>query len=398
MYLEIAILAVLTFVYGLLSERISKLPMSGPIVFVLLGVGLGPVGLGWFQPDVGRSQFQMLVDLTLALVLFTDAANSNVSVLRTHWKLPSRMLGLGLPGAILLGSLLAMVMFETLSVFEAAILGTILAATDAALGKAVVTNEAVPVHLREGLNCESGLNDGLCVPFLLLFVAMAAGGDSESPISLVVEELGIGLAVGLAVTGVGGLLLRICHKRGWISEVWLQLSVPALAFACLSIAQSLHGSGYIAAFVGGILFGSMAKERLHHLVMPAEGIGEAMAMLTWMTFGVVVIGQAIGQMTLEMLLYAALSLTIVRMLPIALSLVGAGQKADAVLFLGWFGPRGLASIVFAIIVMNADLPASEFISMVVVCTVGLSLVLHGVTANPLANWLAGRIEAGDPSP
>ena len=389
-YLPLAILALFTFAYGLLSGKIAKLPASGPIVFVLAGVVLGPMGLGWFHGDVGREEFHVLVDLTLALILFTDASNTNFSVLRQKWQLPARMLGIGLPGAILLGSLFAAVFFDALTLYEAAILGTMLAATDAALGKAVVTNEAVPAPLREGLNCESGLNDGLCVPFLLLFLALAAGETGESPIGLVAEELGIGLAVGLVVAGAGAWLLLAALRRGWIDEVWLQLCAPALAFACFSIAQSFHGSGYIAAFSGGMLFGSMAKEHLHKLVMPAEGIGEAMAMLTWLIFGVAVVGQSIQYMSWDMLLYAIVSLTIVRMLPIAVSLIGSGQRFDSMLFLGWFGPRGLASLVFAIMVMNAELPGSQFIAVVVTCTVTLSLVLHGITANPLATWIAER--------
>jgi NhaP-type Na+/H+ or K+/H+ antiporter len=397
MYMELALVALFTFAYGLMSERISKLPMSGPIVFVIVGLALGPMGLGWFQDDITRGEFHTLVDLTLALILFIDAANANLPELRRHWRLPARMLGIGLPGAILLGALLATVLFDVLSFFEAAILGTMLAATDAALGKAVVTNESVPVNLREGLNCESGLNDGLCVPFLLVFIALAAGQDGESPVLLVAEELGIGLLVGLTIAGAGAWLLRASLARGWISGVWLQLCVPALAFLCFAVAQTLHGSGYIAAFVGGMLFGSVAWSHLHELVTPGEGIAEAMAMLTWLIFGVAVIGQSIEHMTGEMVLYALLSLTVIRMVPIGLSLIGSGLDRDSGLFLGWFGPRGLASIVFAIIVMNADLPGSEFMAMVVTCTVGMSLVLHGVTANPLARWIARRDSSGDPS-
>jgi NhaP-type Na+/H+ or K+/H+ antiporter len=395
MYLELAVIALFTFGYGLLSERIARLPMSGPIVFVLAGVTLGPMGLGWFQSDVEGTRLQHLVDLTLALILFTDAATTNFAVLRRSWQLPARMLGIGLPGAILLGGLLASAIFDVLSLYEAALLGTILAATDAALGKAVIVDERVPAPVRVGLNCESGLNDGLCVPFVLLFIALASGAEAEAPLALFAEEIGIGLAVGLGLAGVGGTLLRLSAARGWVSAVWLQICVPALAAACFAIAQSAHGSGYIAAFAGGMLFGSMAGTRAHQLVMPAEGIGEAMAMLTWLTFGVAVIDKILGALSWQVLGYAALSLTLVRMLPVAAALIGSGTRADSVLFMGWFGPRGLASIVFAILVTNAHLPNGDFVAFVVTCTVGLSLVLHGVTATPLARWIAGRPQ-GEP--
>ena len=388
MYTGLAILAVFTFAFSLLSARIDRLPTSAPVVFVLAGVLLGPLGLGWFSDDMGRSQFRILVDLTLAVILFTDAANSNLNVLRRNWKLPARMLGIGLPGSMLLGALLAMALFEVLSPYEAAVVGVMLAATDAALGKAVVTNEKVPASLRETLNCESGLNDGLCVPFLLVFLALASGGEGESASRLVAEELGIGAAVGASLAVVGGWLLRESHRRGWISSVWLQLCLPSLALCCFAIAQSMHGSGYIAAFVGGIVFGAIAKDGIHQLAMPAEGIGEAMAMLTWMGFGVLVIGQSLPLVTWPMLLFAVLSLTVVRMLPVAISLVGSGESAANVAFLGWFGPRGLASVVFAIMVVEAELANSALIAMIVTCTVALSLLLHGVTANPLADRIS----------
>ena len=394
MYEELAILAAFTFFYAVLSGRIDKLPISAPIVFVLAGLLMGPSALSWLPADVTKGEFRLLVDLTLALVLFADAASSDTSVLRLKIDLPARMLLLGLPGAIALGFVVAYFVFADLTVYEAAILATMLAATDAALGKAVVSNKIVPARLRESLNCESGLNDGLAVPVLLVFIALAhgaAGGESDvSALQLVAEEIGIGVAVGLLVAGGGAWLLRACKARGWVSEVWLQLAVPALAITSFSVAQDLHGSGYIAAFSGGMLFGIITKKATHKLIVPAEGISEAMAMLTWMIFGAVVTGRIVAGFTWEIALYAVLSLTVIRMLPIYLSLAGAGETMSRKLFLGWFGPRGLASIVFAIMVINEELPGSDFIATTVAFTVLLSLVVHGVSANPLANWIASK--------
>lgn len=395
MYIEIAILALFIFIYSIFSARIEKLPTSGPIIFVIIGILLGPLGLEWLKADVGQFEFRVLTDLTLALILFIDAANANTSILKKYLKIPTRMLLLGLPGAMLLGCVAAVLLFD-LTVYEAAILGIALAATDAALGKGVVTNKIVPERLREGLNFESGLNDGLCVPFLLVFIALAkgsdGGGESVSAIGLVAKEIGIGALIGIALAGGGAWLLKLFWEKGWVSRIWIQLSVPALAIASFAVAQSSHGSGYIAAFVGGLVFGKLVKESTHNLVMPGEGIGEAMAMLTWMIFGVSVIGQVFGYFTWEIIVYALLSLTIIRMLPIYLSLTGTGESNASKLFLGWFGPRGLASIVFAIIVINNNLPGSKFIGVVVVCTVGLSLLLHGVSANPLAKWIGKKEE------
>jgi NhaP-type Na+/H+ or K+/H+ antiporter len=337
----------------------------------------------------------MLADLTLAVILFVDAANADLAVLKRQLRIPARMLFLGLPGVIILGTLTAALLFDNLSLLEAAILGTMLAATDAALGKAVITNRSVPTHVREGLNFESGLNDGLCVPILLVFVALAIAGGSEGggtlhAIELVIKELGIGLLVGLGLTAAGAWAMRWCRDQGWLTEIWKQVTVVALAIACFAVAQSLHGSGYIAAFVGGLLFGFKAKKATHKLVLASEGLGETLALLTWFIFGAAVIGRYIEFFTWEMLVYAFLSLTVIRMLPIFVSLAGTGESLGSKLFLGWFGPRGLASIVFAIIVLEKDVAGNKFIATVVAVTVILSLVAHGVSANPITKLFGQR--------
>jgi len=302
------------------------------------------------------------------------------------------MLLIGLPGVIVLGFGLALVLLDVLSVYEAAILGTILAATDAALGKAVITDKRLPTWVREGLNAESGLNDGLCVPVLFIFIALAlnAAGEGVSeigPLMVVLQELGIGLAVGLGMTFVGGHLLRISLKLGWVTEIWTQVTVAALALACYALAQELHGSGYIAAFSGGLLFGHLLKDAKHKFILAAEGVGETLAMLTWLLFGAVVVSKAVGFVSWQVLVYALLSLTIVRVLPIFLSLAGTGATVKDRLFLGWFGPRGLASVVFAVIVLDSGLPGAESISLVVALTVFLSLIAHGFSAKPMSAWL-----------
>jgi NhaP-type Na+/H+ or K+/H+ antiporter len=207
-------------------------------------------------------------------------------------------------------------------------------------------------------------------------------------VRLVAQELGIGLVVGLGIAGIGTRLIRRSSARGWLTHIWEQVTVISLAFACFTVAQSLHGSGYIAAFVGGIMFGYRAKEETHRLVLAAEGVGESLALMTWMIFGAAVIGQSIISFSWQVVVYALLSLTVVRMLPVFLSLSGTGEDVRSKLFLGWFGPRGLASLVFAIIVLNKDLPGGNLMAMVVVCTVFFSLVAHGISANPLAKKMA----------
>ena len=397
MYVELAILALFIFIYSMVAGRVERSIISGPMVFVVAGFLMGPYGMDWLSGDATSTDLRTLADLTLALILFIDAANADMSILKRQFRIPSRMLLLGLPGAIALGFGFAVLMFDQLSLYEAAILGVMLAATDAALGKAVITNKIVPSRIREGLNVESGLNDGICVPILLFFVALAVSGDGESSssaIALVAEELGIGMAVGLGLAFAGASMLRWCAKQGWVTEIWKQVTVIGLALASFAIAQSLHGSGYIAAFTGGMLFGFLAGDSTHKLVLAAEGTGETLALVTWLLFGAMVIGPALQAFSWEVVAYALLSLTVIRVVPIFVSLSGLGESVSSRLFLGWFGPRGLASIVFAIIVINAEVPHAQPLALVVICTVFFSLIAHGVTAHPLAKWI-GRKEGGE---
>lgn len=395
MYGELAIIAIFALLYSLVAGRIERTPITGPIVFILFGIIAGPLGFGWLTFDITRQELRILADLTLALVLFIDAANADTSVLKTHASIPLRMLLIGLPATIAMGIVVGELVFDGLGIYELAILATMLAATDAALGKGVVTNRALPARIREGLNVESGLNDGMCVPVLFVFITLAsakgAATDSTSlMLTYMAREIGIGLIVGLCMTAFGAWLILSCWRRGWISEVWIQLPVIMLAIACFTVAQTLHGSGYIASFAGGILFKKMVKESNHELVSSAEGMAETLAMLTWIVFGAAFIWKVYDLFTWQVFIYAVLSLTVVRMLPIFISLAGTGEKTANKLFLGWFGPRGLASIVFAVIVLNSELPGAERMAVIVICVVMLSALAHGLTANPLVSVLVAR--------
>jgi NhaP-type Na+/H+ or K+/H+ antiporter len=296
----------------------------------------------------------------------------------------------------LLGFVGGVLIFDGLALFEIALIATMLAPTDAALGKAVVTNEGVPSNIREGLNVESGLNDGICVPILFIFLALATSTGAEGSttmlaLRLVTEAIGIGVVVGVGLTFLGVRMLKQFVDKGWVTETWRQLPVPALAVTCFAVAQWLGGSGFIACFVGGMLFGGLAKQHKHDLLLAAEGTGDTLALITWVVFGAAVVGQSIGAFSWQVVLYSILSLTIVRMLPVFLVLKGMNLTADEKLFMGWFGPRGLASIVFAVIVLNEHLPGGETISMTVVCTILLSVIGHGLSANPLVAALGARL-------
>lgn len=399
MYANLALLAAFVLVYSSVAGAIERTWVSGPIVFTCFGLLIGPVGLDLHTMEIDREVIRTLAELTLAMVLFTDAAGANMSVLREAGGLPARLLLIGLPLTILLGFGVAALLVDSLSLFAMAVLATMLAPTDAALGKAVVTNEAVPDEIRQGLNVESGLNDGICVPVLLVFLALALGqAGEEGPwmlaLALVIEEIGIGLVVGLVATYFAVRLFRVARARHWLTRTWIQLPIAALALTCFALAQYLGGSGFIAAFSGGMLAAIMgrrlSREVHDEFLRASEGIGDTLALLTWVIFGSAVVGQAIGSFSWTILLYSVLSLTVIRMLPVFLSLTGSGIDTEGKLFIGWFGPRGLASIVFAVMVVNSGLPDSGPLTMTVVCTIILSIIAHGITANPWAKVYGER--------
>lgn len=397
MYLNLAILAAFVFLYSVISGRMDRTVFNGAIVFTTFGLIFGPLGFGFLALDVDAEVLRTLAELTLALVLFTDAANANLRELKHSFHIPQKLLLIGLPLTILLGFLAGVLVFDGLGLLEIAIIATMLAPTDAALGKSVVSNQAVPSNIREGLNVESGLNDGICVPILFILLAFAANttGEGGSPmlaLKLIVEAIGIGVAVGAGLTFLGVRVLGRCAELGWVTDSWRQLPVPALAVTCFAVAQWLGGSGFIACFVGGMLFGGLEKQHKSRLLLAAEGTGDTLALITWVVFGSAVVGQSIGSFSWQVVVYALLSLTAVRMLPVFLVLAGMNLRTDEKLFMGWFGPRGLASIVFAVIVLNEHLPGGDTISMTVVCTIILSVVGHGLSANPLVALLGARLK------
>jgi len=395
MYLDLFIFAMFILVYSTFAGAVERTWISGAIIFTAFGLLIGPVGLDLISFKADWEAIRTLAEVTLALVLFTDAAGADMGVLKKTEALPIRLLLIGLPLTILLGFGVAALLFQNLSLFEVALLATMLAPTDAALGKAVVTNETVPNPVRQGLNVESGLNDGICVPILFLFIALATGKVDEGghwllAMKLVAEEIGIGLAVGLLLTALAVGLLKFAKRRNWLTEIWIQVPIVALAVACFAAAQWIGGSGFIAAFSGGLLFGVLAKQHRDEFLRAAEGTGDIMALITWVIFGAAVVTKAIGNFSWMVVLYAILSLTLIRMLPVFLALTGLKINAEGKLFIGWFGPRGLASIVFAVIVLNANLPNGGALAMAVVSTVILSIILHGISANPWAREYGER--------
>lgn len=389
----LAIVAVALLGVAAVSRRLSGTLITPAMVFVGFGLIVGPRVIDGVDLGSTGGAVRTLAEATLALVLFSDASRIDLGALRRSVGLPLRLLGLGLPLTIALGALIAAVIFSELSVGEAVILGVILAPTDAALGQAVAAERRIPARIREGLNVESGLNDGICVP--LLFAAIAAadieseiGGGSHA-IVLLIREIGYG-ALGGAIAGIlAAIIILQAGRRDLIAARWRQVVPLAAAALAYGIADPLGGSGFIAAFLGGILFRALLGRETEPIGRLSEEVADVLSGVTFLLFGAVLLGPALGAISWRLAAYAALSLTLVRMIPVAVAMLGTRARAPTVGFLGWFGPRGLASIVFAVIVIEeSHLPHQNLIVLAVYLTVGLSVLAHGLSAAPLAGRYA----------
>ncbi len=379
------------------SKRLSGSPLTPAMLFVAIGLLVGPKVIGGIEISSTSSAVRTLAEATLALVLFADASRIDFGRLRREISVPLRLLGIGLPLTIALGAATAAVVFVDLTIWEAVILAVVLAPTDAALGQAVVTEPRVPGRIRQALNIESGLNDGICVP--LLFAAVAAA-DVESHIShgrsaseLLLEEIGYGIVGGVCGGLVIGAVVVYAGRRDLIEGAWRQVIPAAGAALAYGTAVALHGSGFIAAFVAGLVFRAVIKRDPEEMNRLTEEVGGVLNGVTFILFGAILLGPALGELTWQLALYAVLSLTLVRLVPVAIGMLGSHARIPTIGFLGWFGPRGLASIVFALIVVEESaLPHEHLIVLAIYVTVGLSVFAHGLTASPLATRYGGWFE------
>ena len=376
-----------------ISQRLSGTPITPAMVFVAIGLLVGPEALGGIDVESSSETVRTLAEATLAMVLFCDASRVDLRQLRPDVGVPVRLLGIGLPLTIALGTVVGAVMFDQLTIEEAVILAVVLAPTDAALGQAVVTEPRLPRRIRQGLNVESGLNDGICVPLLFAAVAVADVGseisEGRSTATLLLEEIGYGVVGGV----VGGLVVAAiviyAGRRKLIAGPWLEVIPAAGALLAYGTASGLGGSGFIAAFVAGIVFRLALGRDPGQVNDFSEKLGNVLNGATFVLFGAILLGPALAELSWRLALFAVLSLTLVRMLPVAIAMLGTRAKAPTVGFLGWFGPRGLASIVFAVIVVEeSNLPHENLIVLAIYLTVGLSVFAHGISAAPLADRYA----------
>jgi sodium/hydrogen antiporter len=399
----VAALVAVFVVYGLFATRLDRSLISAPIFFVLTGLVLGSSGAGVLPSDLDSETTLRITELTLGVLLFADAATVRLREVEGDARLPVRLLLVGLPLTIALGTVAAGVLFPQAGWAAAALVASILAPTDAALGLAVVTNPAVPSRIRRALNVESGLNDGIATPFVTLFLTLVLAEEGLGSGHWAVEaakEIGLALVAAIVVGIVGGKLLMVARRRGWTSAVSEQLVVLALSLLAYVGAVAIGGNGFVAAFAGGLLFGASTASRVHEPVEFTETVGLFASFFVWTVFGALFVGPVVtGAIEPLAILYAVISLTIVRMVPVAVALRGTGLRRDTVGFMGWFGPRGLASVVFTLIAveeLHGTGAIAGAIEEIATWTILLSVVAHGLSAEPLARIYGRRLrEAGD---
>jgi sodium/hydrogen antiporter len=390
---ELAIVAAAVLAVAGASRRLTGTPVTPAMAFVAIGVLVGPLVIDGVTSASNGSTVRTLAEATLAVVLFADASRIKLRALTREYVVPLRLLGIGLPLTIVIGSVLAVAIFAQLNLAEAVVLAVILAPTDAALGQAVVSEPRLPSRIRQGLNVESGLNDGICVPLLLIALAVADVEDKTTSghhaLTVVAEEIGYGIVGGVVAGLAAATVVTVAHRRDLITGAWLQVIPLAGAGLAYGTAVALGGSGFIASFLAGGIFGALASHQSEEASRLNEEVGDLLAGVTFLVFGAVLLGPALEHVTWQIALYAVLSLTLIRMLPVAVAMIGTGARWATLGFLGWFGPRGLASIVFAVLaVQEANLAHAQTILLASYLTIGLSVFVHGATAAPLASRYA----------
>jgi NhaP-type Na+/H+ or K+/H+ antiporter len=397
MHWHLVTIAGILLVFAAVSGRLEGTSVTAAMFFTAAGVVVGIDALGVVDIAATGEPVKLLAEATLTVVLFSDASRINLGLLRREVGVPVRLLGIGLPLTIVLGFVLALIVLPDLAWAEALVIAVILAPTDAALGQAVVTYRRLPSSVRQSLNVESGLNDGICVPLFLIALTVAQAEEEGSGLGgaarLVVEKIGYGIVGGALAGGLAAAIVVLAGKRAWISEPWLQIVPVAGAGLAYPLAEEIGGSGFIAAFVGGMVFGGLRRMSGGEVGYLLEEAGALLGAVTFIVFGAVLVGPAVGDATWQVLLYAVLSLTIVRMLPVGISMLGTGARRPTLAFLGWFGPRGLASIVFALLLLEeGGLPGEELILSTAFVAVLLSVVAHGISAAPLSRRYADWAE------
>ncbi len=385
-------LAATAFGWAVLSGWFDRHDITGPMVFLVGGLVLANPSWGIVDVNLANSTVHDTAEITLALLLFADASTVSLTAARRDVPLTARLLGIGLPLSIVVGTVLAALVFPGLPFALTALIATCLAPTDAALSASVISDTRLPGRVRRVLNVESGLNDGIATPLVTL--AIAASATSLGVVDKQFEdgfgalaELAIGVGVGVGIGLTAGRVIAGAHRRGWMQEGSRRFATLALPVATFLVASMLGGNPFVGAFAGGVSFGATASTDAAPSIELTELLAKLFSFALWFVFGASFVLPAFESLDLRTVIYATLSLTVVRMLPVAVSLLASGVDRSTTAFIGWFGPRGLASVVFALLAVDqlgSTNPHVVVATNTIAVTIVFSIMAHGFSGRPLA--------------
>lgn len=384
-------IAMIVLIYGFFSKKLEYFNISGPMIFLLFGILLSPLGFNFIEINLNSVVVKTVAEIALIIVLFTDSSSLNLKNFKNEWGISVRLLFIGLPLTIVFSTYIATLFFPNESILYLILMALILAPTDAALGKAVVTDKKIPQKIRESINVESGLNDGIVFPLLITVLLLIVSGEELGSdthwIAYLLQQISLGFIVGAVSGFIGAKGLSLAVKKEWIREVYKNLSPVSLAILTYYVAEHVGGNGFIAAFVAGAFFGNFSKLMDEKTETFLESEGEVLILISFLVYGITFIPATIEYWNVEVVIYSLLSLTLFRMLPVALSLIGLKLSLSTKLFIGWFGPRGIASILYVMTVAHKieSVDVSNTLFSVITLTILMSIILHGLSAKPLVN-------------
>lgn len=390
-YLVIAFIGFLFLVYSISIRQLERTEVTGPMFFVI-----GGMFLAFLLPNEGEKlktgidYLLPLIELTLSIFLFSDAAKSKLGVLRHSFQYPSLLLFVALPLTLLCGIGVSLFLFAELSLIQSALLAIILTPTDAALSKGLLQSTQVPEKIREGINTESGLNDGLCVPVFLIFILLAKNPDStitaSHTLGVFSRELGLALLIAGFSIAIFIPALNFAMQRHYFAKSTSPFLLLGFAMAVFSITQYFHGSGFIAVFIAGLLFDKFSKTDIRaELIEDSEHIADFTSLMIWCLFGFVCAYLVIPKLNTNIIVYALLSTTLIRIIPVMLSLQFTALNWKERFTFAWFGPRGLASIVFTLMVIDTQIENKYDIATIAMTTILFSVFIHGISTKPIAD-------------
>jgi sodium/hydrogen antiporter len=382
------VLTVLVLCYAAVSGLVRRWDLAPALVFLVLGVGLGPSCLGWIEAGSDTKVFNVLSELALTVILFNQASTLNLQNAFRRGHLPLRLMTIGIPVTFVLNTAIAVSVLPVLPFWEAVCLAVIVAPTEVALVDALLEDPRIPERVRRALSIESGLFDGFALAALLAALALASEQTHPAAVRwawFAFRTEFVSLAVGVLIGVIGGVVISRSSARGWMSGTWAQLATLALALVCFELGERLHGSGFVTAFVGGLAYAVVLRRNgiQAAATQVSDAAGQVLELLVFALFGAVAVVPAWRDVGWRVVVFAAVVLIVVRSAALAIALAGSGLPRRSQLFMGWFGPRGIGTLVLGLIVIEkGEIQQGGLITQAVVVIVTLSLVLHSVTAAP----------------